>query len=180
MYLAYPETGGYGLGSQYVPPMQGFFIVPAESGSFNLANSNRTHDGADNYYKSTKEMPANSLMLKTTGNNYSDELYIRFDETSSADFELQNDAWKLLSSTEGLSQLYSFTGDKILSIDVRPETEVIQLGFQNKQNGIYSIGIKEIADISEATLEDTKTNTFHNLQNETYEFAWNVTDDENV
>ena len=179
VYLAYPEgTGSYGTGSQYVPPMQGFFIVASAAGDFNLTNSNRTHSGAGNYYKSSKEMPANSLMLKTTGNNYSDELYIRFDETSSADFELQNDAWKLLSSTEGLSQLYSFTGDKILSIDVRPEAEVIQLGFQNNQNGIYSISIKEIADISEATLEDTKTNIFHNLQTKPYEFTWDIEDDE--
>ncbi len=45
------------------------------------------------------------------------------------------------------------------------------------KNGIYNIAIKEIADISEATLENTKTNTFHNLQNGSYEFVWDTVTD---
>ena len=164
-------------GVQYVPPMQGFFIVVASSGTFNLINSNRTHDGAGNYYKSSG-LINNGLVLEASNGSYNDELYIIFDEDASEGFDLQYDAYKFLSNTEGLSQLYSFTGEKRLSIDVRPETEVIQLGFQNDENGIYNIGIKEMADISKAILEDTKTGTFHNLQTGSYEFLWDVSDDE--
>lgn len=180
---AYVSWNNGGDGSRYVPPMQGFFIVTdadmitATGGMFGLGNTNRVHNDAG-YYKSGDQMKSNSIVLETYSNNYSDKLYVRFNAEASEGFDLQHDAWKFLSNTEGLSQLYSFTGDKILSIDVRPETEVIQLGFQNDKNGIYSIAIKEIADISEAILEDTKTNIFHDLNKGSYEFAWDINDNE--
>ena len=117
------------------------------------------------YYKSTKS------------NDYSDKLYISFDGAATAGFDLKYDAYKFQSGTEGLSELYSFSDDKIFSIDVCPVSEVIQLGFYNSKNGVYNIAIKEVADISEATLEDTKTNTFHNLQNGSYEFVWDTVTD---
>jgi hypothetical protein len=61
---------------------------------------------------------------------------------------------------------------------VRSKTDFIKLGFQSGQNGIYSISIKDKVDISEAILEDTKTNTFHNLFSGSYEFVWEITDNE--
>ena len=180
---AYVSWNDDGDGSRYIPPMQGFFIVTdadmitATGGTFDVGNSNRTHNDAA-YYKSGKQIKSNSIVLETKSLNYSDKVFIRLDAATSEGFDLQYDAWKLLSNTKGLSQLYSFTGEKKLSIDVRPDTEVIQLGFKNDENGIYSIGIKEIADIPEAFIEDTKTGLFHNLHPDSYrggdyEFAWN-------
>ena len=177
-YLAYPETSGYGTGSQYIPPMQGFFIVPG-AGTFSLTNANRTHSGATAFYKSTNKLPANSIMLAASGNNYTDELFIRFDEESSENFELQNDAYKFLSSTDGLSQLYSTNiNNDMLSIDVRPACNVIQLGFQNNTNGNYSINIVEMDGMSAVSLEDTKTNTMHNFADGAYYFDYTITDAE--
>nr|NQU93918.1 T9SS type A sorting domain-containing protein [Bacteroidota bacterium] len=168
---------GAGGGSQYIPPMQGFFIVTGTGGTFSLTNADRTHEGTSNYYKSESELE-NGLVLLGSNGSFSDELYVIFSEETNTGFELHRDAWKLVSTSEGVSQLYSFCEDGKLAIDVRPETEVIQLGFQNNLNGINSIGIKEIAGISEAILEDTKTETFHNLINGNYEFVWDITDDE--
>lgn len=165
---------GSGDGSQYVPPMQGFFIVTAAAGTFELTNTNRAHS-SQAYYKSAK---SNSIVLETKSKDYSDKLYISFDGAATAGFDLKYDAYKFQSGTEGLSELYSITGEKILSIDVRPTGEVIQLGFNNSENGIYNIGINEITDISEAILEDTKTETFHNLKTGSYEFIWNIEDNE--
>jgi len=177
-YLAYPETSGYGTGSQYIPPMQGFFIVPG-AGTFSLTNANRTHTGATAFYKSTNKLPANSIMLAASSNNYTDELFIRFDEESSENFELQNDAYKFLSSTDGLSQLYSTNiNNDMLSIDVRPACNVIQLGFQNNTNGNYSINIVEMDGMSAVSLEDTKTNTMHNFADGAYYFDYTITDAE--
>jgi hypothetical protein len=89
-----------------------------------------------------------------------------------------NDAYKLVSTTEGISQLYSYTGEKKLSIDVRPSCEVIQLGFTNTLSGEYQIGISELNSISKATLEDTKTATFHDLLNGPYSFSYTAGDDD--
>ena len=168
---------GVGAGTQYVAPMQGFFIVTSSAGTFFLSNSDRTHLGASSYYKSTKTAN-NSIVLAASNGSYQDKLYIRFDENSTAEFELQRDAYKFLSSTSGIAQLYAMSGDDILSIDTRPQTESIQLGFVNNEAGTYSIAIKEIADISTAILEDTKLNIFHDLTKGAYIFDWSLTDDE--
>ncbi len=170
-------NNGAGEGSQYVAPMQGFFIVTSSAGTFSLSNSDRTHLGASCYYKSTKTAN-NSIVLAASNGSYQDKIYIRFDENSTAEFELQRDAYKFLSSTNGIAQLYAMSGEDLLSIDTRPQTESIQLGFANNEAGTYSIAIKEITDISTAVLEDTKLNIFHNLSDGAYSFDWVLNDDE--
>ncbi len=82
-----------------------------------------------------------------------------------------------------MPEIYSIANNNKLVVDVRPETENIQLGFQSDENGMYSIRIKEIANISEAILEDTKTQEFHKLHPDSYlggayEFTWDINDDE--
>ena len=83
-----------------------------------------------------------------------------------------------MSATEGLSELYSFTGNKKLSIDVRPHCDVVQLGFKNSESGICNIGISDLSTVTEAIIEDTKTNTFHDLKKNNYEFIYDVLDNE--
>jgi len=172
-------NNGAGAGSQYIPPMQGFFIVTAANGNFSLTNSCRTHTGATGFYKSGNEKTIeNGLILQASNGSYHDELYLLFNDEASPDFELESDAWKLTSSTAGLSQIWSVCSDGNLSIDIRPGQGTIQLGFANDQTGNYSISLQEIAGLSKAILEDTKLNIFHNLQNEKYEFAWDKNDAE--
>ncbi|SEH05265.1 Uncharacterised protein [Candidatus Venteria ishoeyi] len=172
---------GAGSGSQYVSPMQGFFIVVNESnttngsGIFELTNDDRVHSGATNFYKSKLQ---NGIVLEARSGENTDELFIRFNEDASPDFDLQRDALKFLSGADGISQLYAITENWKLAIDVRPETETIQLGFENETDGIYSISAKERDGILKIILEDTKTEKFHNLGKADYEFAWDVTDNE--
>ena len=103
---------------------------------------------------------------------------IKFNDESSNDFDKQYDAYKFLSNVDEVPQLWSYSNDSKLSIDVRPETELIQLGFQNKLNGVCRIGLKDIDGLSSVILEDTKTGVFHNLKSGNYEFAWNINDEE--
>ncbi len=168
---------GVGSGSQYIPPMQGFFIVASSSSTFSMANNNRTHTGATGYYKESHELN-NGLVLYADNGVYQDELWLLAREDKTDNFDLQSDAYKFLSHTYGLAQLYSVCTDGMLSIDVRPKTESIQLGFANSEAGTYSIAIKEIADISTAILEDTKLNIFHDLTQGAYTFDWSLNDDE--
>ena len=171
-------NAGAGAGSQYVPPVQGFFIATASTATFSLTNADRTHLGAGTYYKSTNNI-TNGVVLEASNGSYNDGLYVRFSNGASEGFDLIYDAYKMLSNTEGISQLYSFTNDEtILSIDVRPATEVIQLGFQNTANGTYSIAMTDIDGISSVILEDTKTNYMHNFEDGAYGFDYLTTDDE--
>ncbi len=174
-YKAYTQTGSYGEGSRYVAPMEGFFVVTGSSGNtFMLTNDMRTHNSA----KKEANALSNGIILSASSENYSDALYIVFDAAANENFELPRDAWKFISGTAGICQIWSKCPDGNLAVDVRPETESIQLGFTNNEAGTYSIGIKEIADLSTAILEDTKLNIFHDLTQGAYTFDWSLTDDE--
>jgi hypothetical protein len=154
--------------AQYIAPAQGFFILTSAPGTFTLNNSNRTHH-ASTFYKS---QPANSLVLETESQGYSDKLYVSFDPSSTQGFDQFHDAYKFMSNTANLSQLYSYAGDKKLAIDVRSERETIQLGFTNDKSGDYQIGLSDISGISEAYLEDTKTASTQNLLEGSYKFTY--------
>lgn len=166
---------GAGDGSRYVAPMEGFFVVTASAGNtFTLTNDVRTHNSA----KKEASAVTNGIVLSANSETYSDALFIVFDESAAENFELPLDAWKFISGTTGICQLWSKCSDGSLAVDVRPEQETIQLGFTNNEAGTYSIELQEIDGISEATLEDTQLNQFHNLTNGAYNFGWQTTDSE--
>ncbi len=174
-YKAYTQTGSYGEGSRYVAPLEGFFVVTGSSGNtFSITNDARTHTSA----KKEATALSKGIVLSAISENYSDALYIVFDAAANENFELPRDAWKFISGTAGVSQLWSECPDGNLAVDARPETETIQLGFTNNEAGTYAIGIKEIADINTAILEDTKLNIFHKLTEGDYSFDWDLNDDE--
>jgi hypothetical protein len=177
---AYVSWNNGGSGVQYIPPMQGFFVITATNTTFSLTNLNRSHTGATSYYKSTENQSMNNgIVLYASNGNYHDELYVAIRNETQEGFELQHDAWKLQSNTSGLSQLWSVCPDGNLSIDLRPETDVIQLGFANDVSGTYSIGLKEINGISKAQIEDTKTGLRHDLKTGSYAFAWEANEEAN-
>ncbi len=168
---------GTGSATQYVAPAQGFFIVTGSDGTFNVGNSDRTHNGATAFYKATNNIK-NGLILKTPNGDLADELWVAFNKSSTSEFDFTSDAFQFFSGNNGISHLYSIANNRNLSIDIRPETNLIQLGFRNNENGVYQIGIKDINGISSAILEDTKTEVFYNLKTGNYEFAWNTSDAE--
>ena len=47
-----------------------------------------------------------------------------------------------------------------------------------KGHGFYSITIKQMNDIAQAEIEDTKRNLFHDLNLGAYQFDWSTTDSE--
>ena len=154
---------------------QAFFIYTTNDGSsFNVGNANRSHGST--FYKQGL-MQQNYLVLKGSNGIYDDEINICFNPQAKNGFELDKDGWKIISQGQGISQIWTSSPDGKLAIDNRPETKTIELGFANKQTGVYSIGIKEIADIPEVYLEDTKTGSFHNLLASDYEFSWNPESD---
>lgn len=170
-------NNGSGAGVQYVPAMQGFWINTPSDGTFSLNNTHRTHNGTTTYYKN-REVPSNYIELQVNGSEYYDQLFIRINEQATNDFDFYYDAYKLMSSETAVPQLYSYAGDEILSIDNRPECQLIQLGFQCSESGNYSINLNQITDITSVILEDTKTGMLHNMQNGSYEFEHLTSDDD--
>lgn len=168
---------GAGSGSQFVAPMQGFFIVANSAGIFNLSNSNRTHSGAAIFYKSSRGKNK-GIVLQASNGSYNDDLYLIFDEIASEGFDLQQDAYKFLSGSNGISEIYSLSGDKMLSVDTRPACDAIQLGFKNEVSGTYTIAAKEINDLQYVTLEDSQTGIFTSLAENAYTFDFETGENE--
>ncbi|MBV5347628.1 hypothetical protein JZU46_05375, partial [bacterium] len=168
-YVSYNNS--IGSGSRYIPPMQGFFIVAEAAGTFSLTNSDRVHSTAS-YYKTSNAVQDKLLVLETVSKGISDKLYLKFDESAEEGFELRNDAYKFSGYIDGVSELYSLSGDKKLSIDVRPACDVVELGFTNTRAGEYQIGLSEVNGFDEAMLEDAHTGTFTDLLNKSYTFSY--------
>jgi hypothetical protein len=178
-YVSWNNGNGTNGGQQFIPPIQGFFIYAPSASDFTIGNSARTHQNASSFYKGGKDKLSNGLRLESDNKDgLTDETLLIFKNNAQEGFELKTDAWKITSGTDGMPEIYSMCNNNKLAIDVRPDTETVQLGFANNQNGVYSISLKEIADIPNAFIEDTKTGVFHNLQLGAYEFAWDINDEE--
>ncbi|MEA3445212.1 MAG: lectin like domain-containing protein, partial [Bacteroidota bacterium] len=173
-YASWVNGAGTNGGTQYLPPMQGFF-VSSTGADFEISNSHRVHNGASSYFKNEQ---TDHIILQAKNNAYSDEVYIAFNKIATTGFDRKHDAWKLLSFNEEIGQLYSFAADKMLSVDIRPTCKIVQLGFRSEKNAAFSFILKEISDISEIIIEDTKTNTMHNFAEGVYNFDYFTSDKE--
>jgi len=175
---AYVSWNGGGAGSQYVPPIQGFMMAPGSAGTMNLTNAHRTHNGASGYYKES-DIEEGAIILQAGNAAFMDELYIMLNENATADFDLAFDAWKLFSGESYVSQIFSFTGDKKLSIDQRPACDRIPVGFRCGESGLYSISLKENSTSGKAWLEDKEATVMHDLSQGAYSFGYSPIDPDN-
>ncbi len=176
-YDTWSGSGSTNGGQQYLPPMQGFFVYTTTPKNFTLTNDCRTHSNATSFYKNTA-IASNSIRLQASKGSVSTDMLLIFKEGAQPGFEIATDAWKILSGSQGMPEIYSYENNERLALNVRPMAESIQLGFTTAIADSYSIGISETMDINTAILEDTKLNIFHNLTKGDYRFNWNLTDDE--
>jgi len=178
-YKSWNGTSG-ALTDGIIPPMQGFFVkANAASPSITIPQASRTHN-SQNYYKSSETVP-DLFVLKVTGNNYEDEIYINFNDGASNGFDSQFDAYKLYG-TEEAPQFYSILPDEILSINVLPhsnEEVLIPLGLEVGGSGEYVLSVKENTfwETVQIYLEDLKTGVTTEMKTTTeYAFTSNPND----
>ena len=172
--LSYVKVIG-GIGSRYIPPIQGFFIKATSDGTFSIGDAQRTHSGAGTFYKSGID---NLLILEASNCNYSDQAWIHFNEQAGAEHDGRFDAYKRISySNPELPQVYSITPEgTLLSINGMPECETVKLGFQAGASGNFSLKTKEIKGIENIMLEDKQIGLIVNLLDSPYEFNYNTSD----
>ncbi|MBN1340789.1 MAG: T9SS type A sorting domain-containing protein, partial [Bacteroidales bacterium] len=168
--LSYVQGVG-GTGSQYIPPMQGFFVNATTSGTFTLDNSVRTHNGSSIFYKSSNP---DLLVLEVSGEQYSDQSWIHFNDAAGAEHDGVYDAYKRISlSNSQLPQIYSITpgGDK-LSVNGMPETESVKLGLTAVSSGEFTIRASQLMESRTAILEDLRTGRYTDISTDTYTFSY--------
>jgi len=170
-------TWAGGVGS-WIPPTQGFFTSWTAGGSMAFAGTERAHNTAQFWWKS---QVADLLTLQTTaqGNDYADKAYIRFLEEATPEFDKVWDAYKLLSETPGVPQIYTTTTSDMLAINAQPAADMVPMAFASVGSGTFTIEALETSDFADVVLEDLFEGKQTDLLAGSYTFKYTAGDDPN-
>jgi hypothetical protein len=122
---------------------------------------------------------SNQLKLRITGNGYADETAIVFDSAGTAAYNPNLDAWKCLSSTHGLGQLYTVCGPSeklaVYALPLSALDSTIDLYAFTNSAGIYLIDPIEMSPFANGesiVLEEIATGNMYNLRSgQSYTFT---------
>ncbi|MBK7213616.1 MAG: T9SS type A sorting domain-containing protein [Bacteroidales bacterium] len=155
-------VGGVGTngGTQYIPAMQGFFVHANGTGPNLVMSKTGLVHNAQTYYK---ESIPDVLRLSITGNGATDEAVVRFDQSSTAGFDSDFDAYKIFSMDESVPQISTTNTDQELSINCQPEITsnlTIPVSLKIGAFGSYSLNTENLGSFNqdvEVYLEDLST-----------------------
>jgi hypothetical protein len=182
MWIWNPAASNYGVSNsftgistngvtQYIAPMQGFFVQAASDGHLNMDNSLRSFIGANNWMKSSMQKNSNISVNVTSQAGYgSDETIIGFGYS-----ENENGATKLFSRVPTAPSLYMVSGSDNLSVHYLSNTEdnpAVPLFFKPGVNGKFTLNCNfDQSSFETVILEDRKEKSFHDMKvNNTYSF----------
>jgi hypothetical protein len=165
--LSYDVWAG-GVGNQYIPATQGFFVKAISDGTLTVTNVMRTHNGAGSYYKSEIE---NLLTLEVSGNGYQDKTYIRFEDNASTAFDREYDAFKLLSSAD-VPQIYTTINGTDYAINALQPVESLPVTFKAGESGQFTISAVCTSEFNEVHLQDLVTGEIADILHNDYTFNY--------
>ncbi len=165
-----PFTGLGSAPSGFIPPSNGFWVKANASGAtITLPASKRAHS-TENFYKTS---PYSNVTLQIKNDKYTVNTMLVLHPESSYGFDSKYDSYFLRGMNDN-PHFSIFMDNKDLAMNAIPNTElVIPIHFSTVQNGIYQFSIEDISsagEFDEIYLEDLKTNTFINLNKNTYTF----------
>lgn len=180
VYNSLAATGTNGI-SNFIAPMQGFFVRADSNASVQMTNDIRVHTNASNWFKPSAnkngENPENiKIKIASQSTLGSDEVLLQFGAASN-----QAGAAKLYSTIKTAPSAYLTLGEQELSVRYLTNTTnnpIIPLAFKPGSDGDYTMRIDfDAANYDFLVLEDTKTKIKHDLKdNPTYDFKASVTD----
>jgi len=179
-YISNSADGTNGVNNN-ISISQGFWVKASSTGILSMNNNVRVHSSQPFYKSNIKSTDFISLKVSSTENSFSDEFIIKFGNTND-----QGGAEKLFSINLLAPNIFSTKYNKSWSINYLTsvsEYPIVPVGFKAGESGNYSISIGNIENFNLSTsilLEDTKTNTFQNLNtNNIYNFTATTTDNTN-
>ena len=192
MWIWNPDTGNYGVYnsadesgvgtnsvSQYIAPMQGFFVRAQTEGTMGTTNEVRLHD-ATTRWKSAQIIPSRiTAVVYSESDNTSDEVRLLFGYP-----ENNAGAPKLFSPLVTAPSLYLPEGNTNFSIRYLSDTVSnphVPLLFKAGSDGDYTLEFNfNNGDIETIILEDRQTKDFIDLTKVSdYRFRASKTDNEN-
>lgn len=126
----------FGSSTTVIAPLQGFFVrTTSATNSLTLSNNAKTHGGT--FYKNDN-VESEAIVVKISGNNYSDQSTVRFNSDATAGFDQSYDAYKLWGLDEA-PQLYSILPDENAAVNTLPAIDA---------NPLVPLGLKVGAETS--------------------------------
>lgn len=167
-FISNGSTGTNGA-TQYIAPMQGFFVMAATAGTLQMTNDVRVHNGADGWMKQQAADPAVLKMKVAHPELGSDEAILEFSDQHSGG------APKWQSMVEQAPSLWIVEEDKDFAIRfTAPDRSApLALHFQAGLQGAYTFSIdKGELNFNQLILEDLLLSTTQNLlEDNHYAFA---------
>jgi len=164
-------TAGTNSVTQYIPPMQGFFVNASTNGNLTMNNDIKVLDGASNWLKYIETNIALFKIKVTSAGNYGlDEAIIEYGHEVAT-----GGAAKMFSFVPTAPSIYlpKVGNDYSISfLNAISETEIVPLSFKAGADGNYNIEFTfDVDTFNIVQLLDKKTNIKTNLkENQIYEF----------
>jgi hypothetical protein len=161
--------------TQYIAPMQGFF-VKAKAGNGEVSFTNAAKSTQASTFKSA-ELNALIRLNACDTNGYDDETVVRFKTGSTHEFDSRYDARKLNAISSLNPQIYSVLNGDEYSINSIPEVTVntvIPFELLVKSTGTQQIAATELTGLDatlDVVLEDLQTGARTLLANSDYRFS---------
>lgn len=178
-------NNGNGTASQYIPPMQGFFIhTNSDDVQFTIPASARTYNGQDVFYKSgggkpyeTKSKPPrdhnNRLIVSSTSEfGRTDKAFLEFHPKASEDFDYEFDSRKFHSNNDSIPEPYLLYNSIKYAINTLPESYIdgrYDLCINYGQNATFTLNFDDIESFDETQpilLHDKSTGDYFDLREE--------------
>ncbi|HPJ59383.1 MAG TPA: T9SS type A sorting domain-containing protein [Bacteroidales bacterium] len=179
-FAAYVNGVGVAGGTEFIPPLQGFFVKStASNGRVIFDNAARVHNPDQLRYKkkSTAEDMAtpdtiSMVRLKLSFPGDSADLVVRLNNKATSNFDNEFDAYTF-SRTLGDISMWTTTGNSDYCINGLPfpqTTLEVPIGINMKVAGTFRLSASEInkLDIYNITLKDLNTNQTYDLKKGEY------------
>jgi hypothetical protein len=189
MWIWNPTANNYGVCNsftgtgtnsvtQYIAPMQGFFVLAENAGSLDMDNMVRVHDGAANWFKnSVYNTPMVSVGVQSETDKSSDEVQLQFGYSAN-----RKGAEKLFSHVLTAPSLYTPFNHENYSVRYLTDTEdnpTVPVFFKPGRDGEYTLLCNfDNSNFEIVMLEDRQMNYLLNLKDKNrYSFLSSATDD---
>ncbi len=168
---------------------QGFFVHAGNNGSLAFTNAART--ASTQSFRKNITVEHQSIKLIAKNDYYTTEAIVMFDDNATSEFDGEYDAFKLMSTNDTISDIYSvISSGTILSINtlntnalttLSEQELIIPIGLTPGNSGIITLSAFSIENISESIyvyLFDIQEDKYINLREDMYEvFIETKTDD---
>ncbi|MCD4734893.1 MAG: T9SS type A sorting domain-containing protein [Bacteroidales bacterium] len=186
-YGVYVEDASIGTNDvdSIIPPHQGFFVhANSAAGTLGVDFDAQVHS-TKAFFKNGNLQNDDLYLFTVNGNNYSDQMLIRFDNNSSGKYDGQYDGLKFFG-LNAAPQIYTVNNENLkFSVNTVPLSNRVDfpVGFEFGAEGIYTISCQIDQNVggpwlNPVLLEDLKEGIIHNFkESPEYQFTANNGDD---